>query len=129
VLGVDEALRPRWAAALEAMAPFRTTIVNNLTVFAQSASFMNDWNVTNETAGWPGTSRVYTGYPIIYDSGIHPADWITRSSDPALLQTARNTVWTDGTSVRWNPTNGFVLSWIPAARVVEREKAAQVRKN
>lgn len=44
--------------------------------------------------------------PIIYDSGIHPADVITRSSDPELLQIARNTIWTDGKNVKWNPTNG-----------------------
>ena len=151
-LGVDAELRPQWANALNAMAPFRTTRVGGVEVFAQSASFTTDWNVTNETAGWPGTARVYTGYPIIYDSGIHPADvrsprfrslhstmprleigfypelcaWqvITRSSDPALLQVARNTVWTDGHNVNWNPTNGFVLSWIPAARIVEKANAS-----
>ena len=126
VLGVDASLRLRWAVALAAMAPFRTTEVNGVTVFAQSASFATDWNKTNETAGWPGTSAVYTGYPIIYDSGIHPADVITRSSDPQLLQVARNTVWTDGELVKWNPTNGFVLSWIPAARICERSNASKL---
>jgi hypothetical protein len=65
-------------------------------------------------------------YPIIYDSGIHPADVITRSSDPELLQVARNTIWTDGTAVKWNPVNGFVLSWIPAARIVERNNASEL---
>ena len=126
VLGVDEALRPKWSAALAKMAPFRTTMVGGVEVFAQSASFTSDWNTTNETAGWPGSATVYTyarhpismqksrspttqtlllhrGYPIIYDSGIHPADVITRSSDPALLQVARNTIWTDGADVKWNP--------------------------
>ena len=125
VLGTDAALRPRWAAALGKMAPFRTTQVNGVTVFAQSASFLTpDWNITNQTGGWPGSGRVYTGYPIIYDSGIHPADVITRSSEPTLLQVARNTVWTDGELTQWNPTNGFVLSWIPAARIVERANAS-----
>ena len=124
VLGVDAELRPRWKAALASMAAFRTTHVGGVEVFAQSASFTNDWNQTNETAGWPGSARVYTGYPIIYDSGIHPADVITRSSDPELLQVARNTVWTDGINVKWNPTNGFVLSWIPAARIVEKQNAS-----
>jgi len=33
-------------------------------------------------------------------------------------------VWTDGNLTQWNPTNGFVLSWIPAARIVARERAA-----
>jgi hypothetical protein len=66
VLGQDAELRTRWRAALEAMAPFRTTHVNGVEVFAQSASFTDDWNQTNETAGWPGSARVYTGYPIIY---------------------------------------------------------------
>lgn len=108
------------------MAPFRTTVVNGTTVFAQSASFVSDWNTTNETAGWPGSKIVYTGYPIIYDSGIHPADVITRSSEPDLLQVARNTIWTDGKNVKWNPVNGFVLSWIPAARIVERENASEL---
>ena len=126
VLGVDASLRPKWSAALAAMAPFRTTEVNGLTVFAQSASFATDWNKTNETSGWPGTGIVYTGYPIIYDSGIHPADVITRSSEPQLLQVARNTVWTDGELVEWNPVNGFVLSWIPAARIVERANASKL---
>ena len=37
---------------------------------------------------------------------------------------ARNTVWTDGSNVAWNPTNGFVLSWIPAARIVRKENAS-----
>ena len=97
-----------------------------MTVFAQSASFTSDWNMTNETAGWPGTPTVYDGYPIIYDSGIHPGDVITRSSEPSLLQVARNTVWTDGQLVKWNPTNGFVLSWIPAARIVERGNASKL---
>jgi hypothetical protein len=124
VLGVDAELRPRWQSALQEMAGFRTTHVNGVEVFAQSASFTDNWNRTNETAGWPGTARVYTGYPIIYDSGIHPADVITRSSDPALLQVARNTVWVDGTNVKWNPVNGFVLSWIPAARIVEKQNAS-----
>ena len=78
--GVDEDLRPRWASALKNMAPFRTTLVNGVKVFAQSASFTTDWNTTNETAGWPGSQRVYTGYPIIYYSGIHPADVITRGA-------------------------------------------------
>ena len=49
------------------------------------------------------TLLLHRGYPIIYDSGIHPADVITRSSDPALLQVARNTIWTDGADVKWNP--------------------------
>eukprot|EP01043_Picozoa_sp_COSAG02_P093247 COSAG02_NODE_29784_length_563_cov_0.780172_1_plen_187_part_11 len=74
ILDVDEELRPRWNATLKNMAPFRVTTVNGVKVFAQSASFTTDWNITNETAGWPGSERVYTGYPIIYDSGIHPAD-------------------------------------------------------
>jgi len=86
VLGVDAGLRPRWAAALAAMAPFRTTTVAGVAVFAQSASFTTDWNVTSQTSGWPGTPKVYTEYPIIYDAGIHPADVITRSSDPTLLE-------------------------------------------
>ena len=51
---------------------------------------------------------------------------ITRSSDAALLQVARNTIWTDGQLVKWNPTNGFVLSWIPAARIVERGNASKL---
>jgi|EP01046_Picozoa_sp_COSAG06_P058448 hypothetical protein len=88
-LGVDAELRPRWSAALSKMAPFRTTVVNGSTVFAQSASFTSDWNVTTQTAGWPGSGIVYDGYPIIYDSGIHPADVITRSSSPDLLQVRR----------------------------------------
>ena len=50
-LGVDQALRPLWAEALGRMAPFRTTTVEGLTVFAQSASFTTDWNHTNQTAG------------------------------------------------------------------------------
>ena len=60
VLGVDEALRPKWSAALAKMAPFRTTMVGGVEVFAQSASFTSDWNSTNETAGWPGSATVYT---------------------------------------------------------------------
>ena len=60
-LGVDAALRPRWAAALSRMAPFRTTSVEGVEVFAQSASFLTpDWNLTNATDGWPGTQHVYT---------------------------------------------------------------------
>ena len=44
VLGTDAELRPRWTAALHKMAPFRTTQVNGITVFAQSASFLTpDW--------------------------------------------------------------------------------------
>lgn len=62
---------------------------------------------------------------IIYGR-IHPADVITRSSDSTLLQVARNTVWTDGELTEWNPTNGFVLSWIPAARIVERSNASKL---
>ena len=54
------------------------------------------------------TDRSYTGYPIIYSAGIHPGDVITRSSDPTLLQIARNTVWALGELESWNPTNGFV---------------------
>ena len=50
-LGVDQGLRPLWADALGRMAPFRTTTVEGLTVFAQSASFTTDWNHTNQTAG------------------------------------------------------------------------------
>ena len=38
VLGVDETLRPKWSAALAKMAPFRTTMVGGVEVFAQSAS-------------------------------------------------------------------------------------------
>lgn len=38
VLDVDEELRPVWTTALKNIAPFRTTIVNGVEVFAQVAA-------------------------------------------------------------------------------------------
>lgn len=92
----------------------------NLTVFAQSR---------NLASKEPLPGLPYTGYPIVYDAAIHPAEVITRNAASQLLQVARNTVWIEGLASRCNPTNGFVLSWIPAARVVARANASRLLDN
>lgn len=93
---------------------------NTLTVFAQSISMD-----TNQPL--PGLS--YVGYPIVYDAAIHPAEVITRLSNRTLLAIARNTVWAEGLQSGFNPVNGFVLSWIPIARIVAKSNASALLDN
>ena len=84
---------------------------NSVPVFAQSRAL---------DTGRPLPGVPYVGYPIVYDAAIHPGEVITRNSEPGLVETARNTVWVAGLATGFNPTNGFVLSWIPASRIVHK---------
>jgi len=96
-LNQDASLRSTWQNILDHLSPFPTFNRNGQTVFRYT-EVGRDWNDGNSI----GIQHIY------------PGGQIGLSSDPALLQTARNMV---GQMARWDDGNGSNTFYPAAARV------------
>ncbi len=65
-------------------------------------------------------------YSIVYTAALHPAESITLSSDPALLDVGWSTVEALGKVNAYRPLNGLAMMWSPASRVAGQARAAEV---
>lgn len=145
VLGVDAELRAGWESLLSQLPPYPSTTltflpgaigseVNGQALFTEAlvgpTPSLEPWYNASEPGRsgplWPWCN---TEYPITNFAAMWPTDEIgtvqTRN-DPALLQTAHDTVWGlnkytgydfAGAKMPWAPSNGFCLGWPPAVRV------------
>jgi hypothetical protein len=100
-LQVDEDKQVLWNNVLNNLAPYPTaTSEDGKTVFAQA----------NFTDGIPSAhSNGCARYPIVYFSAMHPAEVLDLTSDPHLVQIARDTVELVNKYNHWAPTNGMCL--------------------
>ena len=105
-----------WKALLDGLAPLPTGVPTGLTAPV--------WLEADDTASYFGSNAA--AYCIVYLAALHPAETVSLSSPPEVVDVARATVEAVVTHNSWAPLNGLAMVWAPAARAFGPINASRI---